>query len=536
MEQSSQHSYPSVTLRDIEQLLRSRFHEEGFLSLAQLPDPSTFKDMDKATRRIIEAISRSEKIVLIGDYDVDGVVSTTLIKHFFDTIGYPLAWIIPNRFRDGYGLSANIIPRITEFDLALTVDNGIAAVEAAKLCAEHNIELIITDHHMLPSQLPDAYAIVNQKQPECDFPFEEVCGAQIAWYLIASLNRAMRAKVDTKAYIGLVAIAIIADMMPLQHINRAMVITGLQLLGRSPLPAIQAVRDWLDKTELTAEDIGFQVAPVLNSAGRMDDAKWAVEFLLSDNIYDARVRLERLVGFNESRKAVEQQITQEAMERVNHEDPVIVVEGEDWHEGVVGIVAARIGRLCEKPTIVLTQTHNGELKGSGRSFHICNLFKITNQAKALLTKFGGHHAAIGLSLPVENLDRFRQVLQHNYLAENYQEGYVDPDIMGVLPFSEISFELTQMIKQFEPYGQANSRPKFITHNVLIEDVNSMGKEGEHRRFLFSQNGVIHPAVLFKTRESFQIGERISVIYTVNENHFNNRTSLQLMVEKIDKYL
>ncbi|SFV54704.1 Single-stranded-DNA-specific exonuclease RecJ [hydrothermal vent metagenome] len=524
--------YPKITPNQIEQKLKARFTKDGFLSLANLPHPSTFKDMDRATARIVQAIQQQEKIVLIGDYDVDGVVSTSLMRLFFNEIGVKLGWVIPNRFKDGYGLSANIVSQIEDYDLAITVDNGISAVEAGELCKKHNIELIITDHHLLPKKLPEAYAIIDQKQTDCSFPYDEVCGAQIAWYLIVSLKKALNVKVDTKSYIGLVAIAVIADMMPLLHINRAMVVAGLQLLNRSELPAIRAFREKLNKTVLNAEDIGFQIAPILNSAGRMDDAKWSVEFLLSQNIYDARIRLDRLVEFNDSRKETEQRITEEAIEQVNPTDKVIVVAGENWHEGVVGIVAARVGRVYEKPTIVLTKSENGDLKGSGRSFHECNLFKITNGCRELLNRFGGHHAAIGLSLPIDNLEQFRKKLQKNYLAENYSEDVMDSDILGELSFSHIDFKLVNSMKQFEPFGQANSRPKFITSNVIIEDVTNMGKNSEHRRFSFSHNRVIQQGVLFKTKKLFEIGQIVTIIYEVNENHFNGRTTLQLMLEKI----
>jgi single-stranded-DNA-specific exonuclease len=525
-------TYQTISPVQIEKRLKARFAKEGFLSLANLPHPSTFKDMEKATKRVIEAIKNQEKIVLIGDYDVDGVVSTTLLRLFFDEIGVNLDWVIPNRFKDGYGLSKSIITRITDYDLAITVDNGISAVEAGELCRKYNIELIITDHHLLPKKLPNAYAIIDQKQEDCSFPYEEICGAQIAWYLIASLKKALNATVDIKSYIELVAIAIIADMMPLQHINRAMVIAGLQLLNKSERPAIRAFREKLNKESLNAEDIGFQIAPTLNSAGRMDDAKWSVEFLLSQNIYDARVRLERLVDFNEERKATEQRITEEALKQVNPNDKVIVVAGSNWHEGVVGIVAARVGRVFEKPTIVLTKSKNGDLKGSGRSFHECNLFKITQGCRELLNKFGGHHAAIGLSLPEENLELFREKLQKNYLNENYSEEMIDLDILGELSFSHIDFGLVNIMKQFEPYGQANSRPKFITSNVIIEDVANMGKNSEHRRFSFSHQGVVQQGVLFKTKEQFYIGQTVTIIYGINENYFNGRTTLQLMIEKV----
>ncbi|HIP41515.1 MAG TPA: single-stranded-DNA-specific exonuclease RecJ, partial [Campylobacterales bacterium] len=310
----------SLTKVKIEKILNGRFEQDGFLSLSNLPHPSSFKDMNRATERIVQAIRKQEKIVLIGDYDVDGIVSTTLMKLFFNEIGIELEWIIPNRFKDGYGLSATVVSRIKDYDLAITVDNGISAVEASLLCKEYNIELIITDHHLLPDILPEAYAIIDQKQEECNFPYDEVCGAQIAWYLIASLNKALKSNINIKSYIALVSIAIIADMMPLQHINRAMVLSGLQLLSQSQLPAIKAFMERLDKVNLNAEDIGFQIAPILNSAGRMDDAKWSVEFLLSSNKADATIRLERLVEFNNSRKLIEQKITNEALTQVDPND------------------------------------------------------------------------------------------------------------------------------------------------------------------------------------------------------------------------
>ena len=524
--------YPQITPTQIIQKLQKRFSKDGHLSLSDLPKPTAFKDMNRATSRIVKAIHSGEKIMLIGDYDVDGVISTTIINMFFRDIGVELAWIIPNRFSDGYGLSTNLIPRIKDYDLVFTVDNGISAIEASKQCKELGIDLIITDHHIVPSKIPDAYAIVDQKQQDCSFPYAEVCGAQIAWYLIASLNGVLKAKTDLKAYLGLVSIAIIADMMPLQHINRAMVKAGLQVLNRSEIPAIKAFMQRLDKGSLNAEDIGFQIAPILNSAGRMDDAKWSVEFLLSSNIYDAKIRLEHLVEFNEERKAIEQKITEEAKKQVNTKDDILVVVGEDWHEGVVGIVSARIGRHFEKPCIVLTRDDNGDFKGSGRSFHVCNLFKVTSLCRPLLKKFGGHDSAIGLSLEAKNLIQFKQDIQQHYKAQNYSKQLIDPDILGELSFSHINFNLVNLLKSFEPYGQGNPRPKFISTNVVIEDVNDMGKEKEHRRFTFSQNGITQQAVLFKTKEIFHIGQVISVIYEINENHFNNRVTLQLMIEKI----
>jgi single-stranded-DNA-specific exonuclease len=525
--------YPKLTVESLEKLLTERF-SEGFLTLKDLPHPSAFKDMERATARIVEAIQNREKITIIGDYDVDGVISTTLMKRFFEEIEYPVEWIIPNRFRDGYGLSSNIIPRILGTDLAITVDNGISAVEAAKLCKEEGIELIITDHHIPGEMLPEAFAIVNQKQDECTFPYHEVCGAQVAWYLIASLKNALNVKIDMIRYMELAAIAIIADVMPLQHINRAMVNGGLKSLSKSSYPAIRAFLEQSQKSECSSEDIAFFLAPLLNSAGRMEDAMHAVEFLSSKNIYDARVRFERLQGFNTLRKETEEQITIEALSQVNPEDKVIVVWGEEWHEGVVGIVAARVARVHKKPTIVLSHNGNGILKGSGRSVDSCDLFEITDACRGYLEKFGGHKAAVGLSLKEENLEAFKERLQEEYQRKAYRPLTIDPEIVGLLDFASISFELTAMIKKYEPFGEGNTKPKFITQNVRIVEAATMGKDNNHLRFTFEKDGCLLKGVKFKTTEQFESDSFVDITYRVNENHFNGRKSLQLYIDNIVK--
>ena len=525
--------YPLVDIRSLRDILSSRFDEYGFMTLKDLPLPSSFKDMDKATARILDAIKNRQKITIIGDYDVDGVTATTIMSLFFQEIDYPVSYIIPNRFTDGYGLSANIIPRIKGTDLAITVDNGISAVYASQLCKDEGIELIITDHHLLPPTLPQAYAIIDQKQIDCDFPYSDVCGAQIAWYLIASIKNALGININMMSYMELASIAIIADMMPLKHINRAMVLSGIKALNKSQRPAIRAFLEYSKKDTLDAEDIGFFLAPMLNSAGRMEDASFAVDFLTSTNIYDARVRLERLADFNTQRKATEQEITDKAMAQANSEDDVIIVYGKEWHEGVVGIVSARVARAFEKPCIVLSLNDEGILKGSGRSFGECDLFAIASDAREYLDKFGGHQAAIGLSMCHTQFDDFNAQIQENYKKANYKINPIDPDIVGEIKLQDISFDLTKLMQQYQPYGQENPTPKFISYNVEIIQIDTMGKEAEHLRFIFGQNGTMIKGVKFKTKERFAVGDRVKIIYTINENHFRGDVSLQLMVDKVE---
>lgn len=519
-----------ITPEYIFTFLGERFNDE-FLTLKDLPHPSTLKDMDKAVKRIVHAIRSKEKIMIIGDYDVDGVISTSVLRRFFAQIDVSVEWIIPNRFIDGYGLSTSLIPRVKHCDLIITVDNGISAVESAKKCKELGIDLIITDHHIVPDIAPDAYAIINQKQADCTFPYEEICGAQIAWYLCVALKKALSVTIDMKIYLEMVSVAIIADIMPLLHINRAMVQTGLRLLNQSNTPFIKAYIQNNNKNSLTAEDIAFGLAPLLNSAGRVDDASLASDFVCSTNIYDARARLSKLISFNEQRKLLEEQVTQEAIAKVRSEDRVIVVASEGWHEGVVGIAASRLAREFERPAIVLSQ--NGDIcKGSGRSFNNCNLFGLVNSHRELLLKFGGHSAAIGLSMDINNLDTFRDMLQSSakHLCNN--EPYNDPDILGVMSFRYIDLDLHATIARYEPFGQSNAKPKFVTKGVEILAVQAMGAEKNHLRFTFGHDGVILSGVQFKTTEQYSIGERVDILYKISENSFRGDTTLQLMVEMV----
>jgi single-stranded-DNA-specific exonuclease len=527
------HSYPAFrSLEEIESLLSRRF-DDPFPTLKDLPDPYAFKDMERAVERIVRAIERGERIVVVGDYDVDGVSATAIVRRFFRELGREPEWVIPNRFRDGYGLSPSLFPRLRHADLILTVDNGIAAVEAAELCAEAGIDLIVTDHHIVPDRPPRAYAIVDQKQAECPFPHEEVCGAQIAWYLCAALNRRLKAGIDLKPYLELAALAIIADVMPLQHINRAMVRRGLALLERSETPFAVAWREGRGDRGLRAEDIAFDLAPLLNSAGRMEDAAEACEFLSTEDLREARRLLERLRGYNERRKSLEDAITREAEAQADPESPVQILAGEAWHEGVLGIVAARIARRFESPALILTRTEEG-YKGSGRSFGECDLFALVEGSRDHLEKFGGHRAAVGLSLRAEALEPFRRELRKRAAQRCPGGSFRDPEILGEIPLSLVGWDLHTLLERFEPYGEGNPRPKFVSRGVSILHHRSLGSEGNHQKYLLQSPGGSLEAVAFKTREVHPAGCRVDLLYTLGVNRFNGRETLQLRLEKIIK--
>lgn len=546
--------YPLINYKMLDKILNTRFKDDGFLSLKDLPFPSTLKDMTKATNRIIKAINNKEKIVLIGDYDVDGVVSTTIMKIFFNHIQIDLKTIIPNRFKDGYGLSPKIIEQIKDYDLIITVDNGISALEASILAKKLNIELIITDHHIVPLTPPIAHSIINQKQDDCGFPFDEICGAQIAWYLIASLNSKLNSNINTKQLLELVSIAIIADVMPLLHINRAMVISGLKTLNQSSTPSILALKEHLKIEIFTSETIGFFIAPLLNSAGRMEDASYAFDFLLSKNIQDARENLLKLIEFNTDRKEVEANITKEAIKQVSRGNPLwlplIIVYGENWHEGVVGIVASRVSNHFKKPAIILSK--NGDkLKGSGRSYGECDLFDIVNQSKELLLGFGGHKMAVGLAININNFDAFKNSIQQNYKNKNYSQELKDEDLIGKLDFDLIfknSSEVTALaspktliniIEKYAPYGNSNTNPKFITTNVKVISSQKIGVDKNHLKLTLQQLGYgleppsnIINAIKFRDDSDIKPNSIIDIKYTINKNIFRGKISLQLMIDEI----
>lgn len=518
-----------LTKKEVFNLLYKR-HNGKFVTLKDLPFPNTFKDMRRAVKRLGEAIKCNEKIVLIGDYDVDGVVATTIIRELFRAINYPIKWIIPNRFSDGYGISKNIINRV-EADIIITVDNGIAANEAADICKKRGIDLIITDHHTLPPQIPKAYAIVNQKQDDCSFEYKEICGAQIAWYFSVALAKELGVKIDSKELMGLTALAIVADIMPLNGINRAMLIAGIGYLKRSNRPFVKALKEKnFIKDSLNSEAIAFYIAPMLNSAGRLKDASIASEFLFTNSLDEARAILDELVELNNKRKSIEREVTKEALKQVTPKDNIAIVWGSSWNEGVVGIVASKVAEHFKMPSIVLS-CKDGICKGSGRSYGDCDLYKLVSRAREYYLKFGGHKAAIGISFEKDKMPLIKSILNIE-ASKMCSKDFIDNSILGILPFSEIDFELLDILDKFEPYGEANPKPKFKANVEILEAVD-VGESKEHRRYRLKDNtNRILSAIEFRSKKTHNQGDKAELIFTLSKNEYNGNIYINLYVEEI----
>lgn len=523
---------PILNKQTLFELLSQRFDGED-KKLSQIPNPILLQDADKAAKKIAQAIRENKKITLVGDYDVDGVSSTAIMVDFFRQIPYPLEAIIPNRFNDGYGVSPNILERV-DTDLIITVDNGISAIEASRICKERGIELIITDHHTPSDILPEAFAIVDPKLESCEYPFKEICGAQVAWLLLGLLKKELNLLINMKQFLDILAIAIIADIMPLIDINRTLVKEGLKVLMTSSRPASIIIRDFLNKSSISSEDIAFQIAPRINSAGRLEDASIALEFFTAPDTNKAYKQFELLGKLNDLRKETEAECTKEAIESADSNADVIVVAKENWHEGVVGIVAARLVEQFGRPAIVLS-IENGIAKGSARSIGDVSIYELIKASEQLLTKFGGHKMAAGLGLLEENIDEFRVAINKSASKLNPDDFIPKESITGILESDNIDLDLINLLEQFEPYGEANHRPRFLIKDAEVVSIKLMGSDKSHSKIEIRQNPHERKTlelIAFRTVFEMPYDRKISCSYTVAKNEFNNRISTQLLLNKI----
>jgi len=484
---------------------------------------SLLKNIEKATHRIVKAIKNNEKIVVAGDYDVDGVTSSTIMNQFFKKINYPIEIVIPDRFEEGYGLTSKLMDKIN-CDVLITVDNGISSYEAGIICKERNIDLIITDHHTPTYPLPETYTIIDPKQKGETFPFPEICGAEVTWYLCASLNSALNSKIDMREFLDYLVLAIVADVMPLNDINRVLVKMGLSRLSKSQKPFALVLKEALNKENFDSEDIGFNIAPRINSAGRMAHANIAFEFLNSDNLINARKLYDKLNETNDYRKEVEKEISKICIE--SNENTNFIVASGEFHEGVIGIVASRLVHHYGLPAIVFSQ--KGDiLKGSGRSLGNVNLYELISECKEFVEGFGGHKLACGLAIKKENLEKFTNKINLLTSKQPKEKFFFDEFILGKLQLSECDFELLDILKEFEPYGEGNPKPKFKAQ-VTIENIRNL--KDNHYKLIVSQNGVYKDAIIFRYDGKFR--DKMEIIFTVSQNSWNGNTNIQLIIDKL----
>ena len=517
-----------ITKKELSELLSARHDNSNYSKLAQIPGPDSFKDIKKAATRIKEAISKNEQITIVGDYDVDGVVSTTIIVDFFRRIGIDVNYIIPNRFEHGYGLSPKIVDMINE-GLVITVDNGISACNAAQRLKEKNIDLIITDHHTVGTEIPKAYAIVNPKQSDCTFPFKDICGAQVAWYLCAAIKKEINANVNLQEFFDLLCVAIIADIMPMTSLNYTMVRYGLKQIKTSNRPAFIKINEMMQKEIYISDDVGFTIAPKINSAGRMDDASVALSFLLSKNSYEANDALQMLEELNCYRKTLQEEISQKADKATNKEDNAVVVWGEGWHEGVIGIVASKLSNSYKKPAFIFS-VKDGIAKGSARANANINLHSVISQTSDLLIAFGGHKNAAGLSIEEKNLEEFKERI-NEILNIEPEELHIEHNVLGELDVSDVDIDFLDIIEQFEPYGLENHRPIFKISQSKVLKSQLFGRDKNHLKLTLNSNGFVFEALWFNTDRKI-LADYIDLVVSVNKNEFRGQINPQFLIQDI----
>jgi single-stranded-DNA-specific exonuclease len=509
--------------------------------LQQLHSPWLMKDMEKAVNRVLKAIEKKEKILVFGDYDVDGTTSVASMYQFITTITLPelVEFYIPHRYREGYGVSKLGIDYAKEngFSLIISLDCGIKSVDLITYAKELGIDFVVCDHHLPDDALPPAVAILNPKQIDCNYPYKELCGCGVGYKLICALVEKLQLPDESATmYLDLVATAIAADIVPIKGENRVLAYYGLKKANENPCNGIKALK-YLSghEKELHITNLVFLIAPRVNAAGRMDDARKAVQMFIAKDYKEALTYAEMLHSDNDERKEADASITEEALAIINASDELknkktTVVFQPHWHKGVVGIVASRLTEHFYRPTIVLTKS--GEYAaGSARSVNGFNLYEAIHACREHLLGYGGHFAAAGLTLLPEKIPAFTDAFEQ-VVSSQIADELLIPEIKidAELSFADIVPAFYNILQQMEPYGPDNMRPVFITRNVTDNGYSKIVKE-QHLRLVLKEADVVMTGIFFRAAHLFPIVQQgpIDVVYTLDENEWNGSVSLQLKV-------
>lgn len=520
-------------------------------------DASLLKDIDVATEIINDAIDAGAKIRIVGDYDIDGVMASYILKTGLEYMGADTDIRLPDRIKDGYGINETIIRQAANdgVELIITCDNGIAAAKEIKLAYELGMTVIVTDHHEVPYNnengekeyiLPQADAVVNPKRPDCNYPFEGICGAMVAYKLI-EYALSETSQMDTKELLdelfSFAAFATVGDVMELRDENRIAVKYGLEILKNTTNIGMKALIDVtkLGGIDLTPFHVGFVLGPCINATGRLDSAMKALELLCCVNREEAVLIAEELCELNESRKAMTLSYVKQAnaiVEKEYNDDSVIVVYLPDCHESIAGIVAGRIREKYYKPSIVITKDNEGGAKGSGRSIDNYNMYEELTKVNNLFTKYGGHKMAAGLSLDTANIDELRRLLNENSLLT--QEDLVEKLVIDIpLPIGYVTRSLATEIDRLAPFGVGNAKPLFAQKDVPIKSVSLFGKNSNVLKLVLSGvtpdgREVSHEAVMFENAaENYEIiknEKKISILYQISLNEFKGNVNVNLQIK------
>lgn len=513
-------------------------------SLSHLHDPFLMKDMAAAIDRLKKAINSNEKILIYGDYDVDGTTAVALVYSYLKSFYPHCDFYIPDRYAEGYGVSEAGIKWAEEngFSLIIALDLGVKAIDAVTLATSKNIDFIICDHHLPGASIPHAVAVLDPKRSDCDYPFKELSGCGLGFKLMQAFARTYRHEEELHDYLDLVAVSIASDIVPITDENRVLAHFGLQKLNQNPLPGLKALKDIAGtKTDLDISGIVFTLGPRINAAGRVAHARAAVELLIASTEEEAFACAEKVNLKNDIRREFDLSITEEAIAMIEGSEELknaksTVLFKNTWHKGVIGIVAARCVEKYYRPTVILTES-NDKITGSARSVKDFDLYEAIYACSDLLEKFGGHKYAAGLTLDKSNLAAFQQRFE-KVVAENMTEEMQTPvvEIDVVVDFDNITSKFNNVLKQMAPFGPENQRPMFETDRVYVKN-NLSGFKDRHVRFLAAQEGneKLFNAVGFDLIEHYDrlaSGQSFKMAYTLEENTFNGITTLQARIKDL----
>lgn len=513
-------------------------------SWSDLHDPFLMKDMDKAVDRIEVALKNNEQILVFGDYDVDGTSSVALMGSYLETKSTQISTYIPDRYAEGYGVSYKGIDFASDndFSLIIALDCGVKAIEKVAYAKKKGIDFIICDHHRPGKNLPPAVAILDPKRPDCAYPFKELCGCGVGFKLIQALASKDGTSVESLVeYLDLVATAIGADIVPIVGENRALTYFGLQIINTNPRPGFKALIHQMKKEVLTITDVVFNIAPRINAAGRMKHGNYAVSLMKETNFETAELAASEIELFNTNRREADKRITKEALLQIENSDETkaatTVVYQEDWHKGVIGIVASRLIETYYRPTLVFTKSGD-YLAASARSVSGFDVYNALENCSHLLEQFGGHMYAAGLTIKEENYPAFKVAFEAEVLATlpahlRTPEIKIDADIN----FEAITPKFYRILKQFAPFGPQNMAPVFMTDAVLDTGYGKcVGEDQTHLRVTLAQNsGPKMVGIGFGLGEHLPIIKNktpFKVVYSIDENEWNGRVSLQLKLKGI----
>ena len=515
-------------------------HLREFLGEGEpLSDPFLLKDMDKAAARITRAVDNMEKIAVYGDYDADGVTSTAMLYSYLETRGADVIFYIPQREGEGYGMNIGAVEYLKEqgVSLIVTVDNGISSVQEVARANELGIDVVVTDHHRPQEILPDAVAVVDAYRPDDTSPYKHFSGVGIAFKLLMALEDGAGDVEDLlEAYSDLAAIGTIGDIVPLTGENRTLICAGLERLSQSDRPGVQALLEnaGIAGKALTSTNVAFTLVPRINATGRMGAPERAVRLLISGYEEEAEVLSEEICADNEERRRVEAEIAEAAFADIEAKgymkDRVVVVDGENWHHGVIGIVASRVTERCGKPCMIISRGET-EAKGSGRSIEGFSLFEAICACGDLLIKFGGHPMAAGITLKPENIEAFRKRI-NQYAAEHFPQMPTQTVTLDCkLNPAALSVSMAQSLTQLEPFGNGNPQPVFGLFNMELSNVTPVGGGG-HLRLTLEKNGAVITAMRFNTKPEelpYHIGDKIDLAVQLEAREFRGQPSLTVIV-------